>query len=70
MKHEPQGAHFVGNAIGRLVDRLVAAQDELARRETSGGTYHDVSKMNKLRLEIAKLEKRIAQAERLQDSML
>ena len=57
-------------AVGKLMDQLTAKQDELRRREQSQGMSHDVRKMNKLREEIASLEKRLARAERLQDEAL
>lgn len=64
---DAESIHHIGQAIGKLTDTLTRKQDELILRETSCGTYHDVRKMNKLRTEIASLERRIIRAERLQD---
>jgi hypothetical protein len=57
-------------AVNRLMRMLATAQDELHRRETSQGMYHDVPKMIRLRKEIASLEKRLSLAERLQDDAI
>ena len=64
----PEQNYVIGQAIGNLMSQLVTKQDELRRRETSQGTSHDVGKMNRLREEIASLERRIERAERLQDA--
>lgn len=55
----PQTAHVIGNAIGKLVDRLTRLQEQLAK--STGGDA------DRLRDEIDKLERRIEQAERMQE---
>lgn len=60
----------MSSAIEKLTSKLVAKQDELRRRETSQGTSHDVHKMNRLREEIAAIERRLSLAERVQDEAL
>lgn len=60
----------MSSAIEKLTWKLVAKQDELRRRESSIGTAHDVQKMNKLRDEIASIERRLSLAERVQDRAL
>ena len=52
----------------KLMRRLVSAQDELARREQSCGTYHDVRKMTKLREEIRFCERRLTTVENMMES--
>lgn len=66
----PNDAYQIGIAIGKLVSQLTAKEAELHRRETSQGTDHDVIKMNKLRQDIASIERRLTVAERLQDRSL
>lgn len=60
----------VNAAVEKLMDQLFIKQDELARRESSNGTYHNVAKMNRLRSEIASIYKRLDRAERLQEQAL
>lgn len=60
----------VNAAVSKLTDMLISKEDELRRRETSGGTYHDVRKMNALREEIASIQTRLERAERLQERIL
>lgn len=60
----------LNTAVNKLSTMLITKQDELRRRENSQGTYHDVRKMQKLRAEIASLEKRLQQAEWLQERAL
>ena len=64
----PEQQYVIGTAIEKLWAQLIPKRDELHRRETSQGTSHDVAKMNRLREEIAGLERRIERAERLQDN--
>lgn len=47
----------------KLTDQQQCARDELSRREQSQGTFHDVRKMNKLRIEIDRLEQQILRVE-------
>ncbi len=63
----PGNQHQIGIAVGKLTDQLTAKQLELERRENSQGTSHDVRKMNRLRDEIASLERRIDRGFRLID---
>lgn len=67
---DPQTAHVVGNAIGKLVDRLTRKREELKAVEARTGRGYQLRKAIKLREEITSLEKRIEQAERLQESYL
>lgn len=60
----------MSSAIEKLTFKLVAKQDDLRRRESSIGTDHDVQKINKLRDEIASIERRLSLAERVQDGAL
>src|SRR5690606_14607627 len=62
--------HQIGLAIGKLVDKLTAKQEELRRCEGITGRGYPLRKINRLRDEIARLEQRIQRAERLQDSTL
>lgn len=68
MKLDAEAKHHVGKAWSKLVERLLAKQDELRRREASQGKSHDVQKMNRLRDEIASLEARLNRAENLLES--
>ena len=67
---DPQAAHVIGNAISRLVDRLEQKRSELKAVEARSGKGYQLRKAIRLRDEIASLEKRIEQAERLQESYL
>lgn len=58
----------MGSAIDKLMSQLIVKQDELKRRESSTGTSHDVAKMNRLREEIDGINRRLALAEKIQDS--
>jgi hypothetical protein len=66
---DAQTSHAIGLAINKLVGQLVTKEDELRLCEQSQGKAHDVRKMNKLREEIASLERRISLAESVQDRM-
>jgi len=59
---DPMAAHVIGNAIGKLVDRLARLQEQLAK---STGDDAD-----RLWDEIDKLERHIEQAERMQERYL
>lgn len=62
-------SHQIGIAIGKLLDRLTRAEDELRRCELSIGRGHSPRKCVRLREEIERLRLRIERAERLQDSV-
>lgn len=68
--NDPEKAYVIGQAIAKLEDKLFRLRDELRRRESSCGNYHNVRKLNALRAEIESVERRIQRAEKLQDSML
>ena len=67
---DPQAAHVIGHAVGKLVDRLTQKRSELKAVDARSGRGYQLRKANKLQEEIASLEKRIEQAERLQESYL
>lgn len=56
--------------VDKLMTKLIMLQDELRAREASCGKAHDIRKMNRLRVEIASVERRLARAENLQEAAL
>jgi len=60
----------LNKCVSDLLTQLVTKQEELRRRETSCGTYHDPRKMTRLREQIASLERRLGMAEKLQEAAL
>jgi uncharacterized membrane-anchored protein YhcB (DUF1043 family) len=67
---DPQSAHIIGIAIGKLVDRLTRKREELRAVESRSGKGYQLRKAIKLNEEIEKLEQQIERAELVQESYL
>ena len=55
----------LSEAFQGLISRIVTREEELHRCEASIGRSHNIRRMNKIRDEIANLERRAANAEQL-----
>lgn len=64
---DPQTAHVLGHAIGKLVDRLTKLESDLQTMIAAGATDEELELQ---REDIERMTQRIEQAERLQESYL
>lgn len=64
---DPQTAHVLGNAIGKLVDRLTKLESDLQTMIAAGASDDELALQ---RADIERMTQRIEQAERLQESYL
>lgn len=64
---DPMAAHVIGNAIGKLVDRLTRLQERLAEMVAAGA---DANEIEQQRQDIIVVEQRIVAAELIRDGYL